>query len=52
MTIALVIFALLMSLVSLGHGIRKGATRFEFITGMVFSVVFFILAVFIWQGVI
>jgi hypothetical protein len=52
MTIALIIFALLMSLVSLGHGIRKGAARFELITGMVFSVVFFILAVCIWQGVI
>ena len=48
MTIALIIFALLMSLVSIGHGIRKGAARFELITGMVFSVVFFILAVFIW----
>ena len=52
MTIALIIFALLMSLVSLGHGIRKGAARFEFITSMVFSVVFFILAVFIWRGVL
>ena len=52
MTIALIIFALLMSLVSLGHGIRKGAARFEFITGMVFSFVFFILAVFIWIGAI
>lgn len=48
----LIIIALLMSLVSLGHGIRKGATRFELITDMVFSVLFFILAVFIWRGVI
>ena len=48
MTIVLIIFALLMSLLGLGHGVSKGAARFELITGMVFSVVLFILAVFIW----
>lgn len=52
MNIVLIIFAMLMSLVSLGQSVRKGAVRFEVITGMVFSVVFFILAVFIWRGVI
>lgn len=46
----LVIFSLLMSMVSMGRGINRGSNKFEYITGMIFSVIFFLLAVFIWLG--
>ena len=50
MTYILISFALLISLICLGNGMRKGATRFDLIASMVFSVVFFVLAVLILIG--
>lgn len=50
MTYILILFALLIALICLGNGIRKEATKFDFITSMVFSVVFFVLAILILIG--
>ena len=50
MTYILILFALLISLICLGNGIRKEATKFDFIASMVFSVVFFVLAILILIG--
>jgi len=50
MTYILISFALLISLICLGNGMRKGATKFDLIANMVFSVVFFVLAILILIG--
>lgn len=50
MTYILISFALLMSLICLGNGLKKEATKFNLIASMVFSVVFFMLAILILIG--
>lgn len=47
MTYILISFALLISLICLGNGMRKEATKFDLIASMVFSIVFFVLAILI-----
>lgn len=50
MTIVLIAFALLMALVCLGHAIRKGATKFDLVASLIFSVIFFLIGIFVWIG--
>jgi len=50
MTYVLISFALLMALICLGNSMRKEATKFDLIASMVFSVVFFVLAILILKG--
>ena len=50
MTYILISFALLMALIWVGNGMRKEATKFDLIASMVFSVVFFVLAILVLIG--
>lgn len=50
MTVTLVSFALLMSILCLGHAIRKGSTKFELVASLIFSVIFFVIGIFISIG--
>jgi len=50
MTYVIIAFAILMALICMGHGMRKGAAKFDLVASLVFSVIFFLTGIFVWIG--